>query len=217
MTPKPLKTALLIGATGLIGDLLTHRLVDSLAYERVKVLVRRSLNWQHPRLQEVLIDFDHPNSLLVQGDDIFCCLGTTMKQAGSQAAFRKVDYQYPLEIAQFGLSNGARQFALVSSMGADPNSSFFYNRVKGEVERDLTTLAYPTFLTFRPSLLLGDRREARLGERIGAGVMRLFSPLLPSRYKPIMANRVANAMFDTAQQGLLGNHVFESDQLQRFG
>lgn len=217
MTPTPLKTALLIGATGLIGDLLTRRLVESPAYERVKVLVRRSLNWQHPRLQEVLIDFDHTNGLLVQGDDIFCCLGTTMKQAGSQAAFRKVDYQYPLEIAQLGLNNGARQFALVSSTGADPNSAFFYNRVKGEVERDLATLAYPTLLTFRPSLLLGDRREARLGERIGAGVMRLFSPLLPTRYRPVAAVRVASAMLATAQQGLLGHHIFGSDQLQQFG
>lgn len=216
MTPNPLKTALLIGATGLIGDLLTRRLVESPAYERVKVLVRRSMNWQHPRLQEVLIDFDHLNGLLVQGDDIFCCLGTTIKQAGSQAAFRKVDYQYPLEIARIGLSNGARQFALISSMGADPKSAFFYNRVKGEIERDLTTLAYPTSLIFRPSLLLGDRQEARLGERIGARVMRLFSPFLPARYKPIEAAKVATAMLETAQQGLTGNHVFGSDQLQRF-
>ncbi len=216
MTPQPLKTALLIGATGLIGDLLTHRLVESPAYERVKVLVRRSLNWQHPRLQEILVDFEHTNGLLVQGDDIFCCLGTTMKQAGSQAAFRKVDYQYPLEIAQLGLNNGARQFALVSSMGADPKSTFFYNRVKGETERDLAALAYPTLLTFRPSLLLGDRREPRLGERIGAGVMRLVGPLLPARYRPITAAKVANAMLETAQQGLSGNHIFESDQLQHF-
>lgn len=216
MTGNPLKTALLIGATGLIGDLLAHRLVESPAYERVKVLARRSLGWQHPRLQEVLIDFDHTNGLLVQGDDIFCCLGTTMKQAGSQTAFRRVDYHYPLEIARLALQNGARQFALVSSMGADPKSSFFYNRVKGDVEHDLAALAYPTLLTFRPSILLGDRRESRLGERIGAGVMRLFSPFLPARHKPIVAAKVATAMLETAQRGLTGQHLFESDQLQQF-
>ncbi|MBC8154805.1 MAG: oxidoreductase [Bacteroidetes bacterium] len=216
MTPNRSKTALLIGATGLIGDLLARRLVESPAYERVKVLVRRSLSWQHPRLQEILIDFDHTNGLLVQGDDIFCCLGTTMKQAGSQAAFRRVDYQYPLEIARLGLSKGASQFALVSSMGADPKSSFFYNRVKGEVERDLASLAYPTLLTFRPSILLGDRSESRLGERISTGVMRLFGPILPARYRPIPATKVADAMLETAQQGLLGKHIFESDALQDF-
>ncbi len=216
MTTNPLKTALLVGATGLIGDLLTRRLVESPAYERVKVLVRRSLSWQHPRLQEVLFDFDHPNGLLVQGDDLFCCLGTTRKQAGSDAAFRQVDYGYPLDIARLGLSNGASQFALVSSMGADVNSSFFYNRVKGEVERDLARLAYPTLLVFRPSLLTGNRPKARLGERIGESVMQLFNPLIPARFKPVPAAKVAEAMLQTAQQGLTGNHIFQSDELQQF-
>lgn len=216
MTPKPLKTALVVGATGLIGNLLTHHLVESAAYDRVKVLVRRSLNWQHPQLQEVLVDFDQLNGLLVQGDDIFCCLGTTIKQAGSQAAFHKVDYEYPLAIAKAGLSNGARQFLLVSSMGANPQSAFFYNRVKGDVERDLIALNYPTLLVLRPSLLLGDRTESRLGERIGKHVMQFFSPVLPARYRPIEANTVAKAMLRLAQQGLTGPHVFESDQLQLY-
>ena len=216
MTTAPLKTALLVGATGLIGDLLTRRLVESPAYERVKVLVRRSLTWQHPRLQEVLFDFDHPNGLVVQADDIFCCLGTTRKQAGSKAGFRRVDYDYPLDIARRGLSNGARQFALVSSMGADVHSSFFYSQVKGELERDLARLAYPTLLLFRPSLLTGSRPKPRLGERISEGIMQLFSPLIPDRFKPIAAASVAEAMLKTAQQGLTGQHVFLSDEIQQY-
>lgn len=214
-TPSP-KTALVIGATGLIGNLLTHRLVDSSFYSNVKVLVRKSLNWQHPRLQEVVFDFDHPNGLLTQADDIFCCLGTTIKKAGSQEAFRKVDYQYPLDIARLSLASGASQFAIVTAMGAKADSSIFYNRVKGEVERDLAALNFPTLLIFRPSLLLGDRSESRLGERIGAGVMRLFAPLIPARYKAIDASKVANAMLETTQQGLKGKHFFESDILQKF-
>ncbi|OIN56914.1 oxidoreductase [Arsenicibacter rosenii] len=216
MTSSPSKVALVLGATGLVGDQLTHRLIDSMEYDKVKVLTRRPLSWQHPRLQEISFDFDHPNGLLTQADDIFCCLGTTIKKAGSKDAFRKVDYQYPLDIARLGLEQGARQFALVSSMGADSTSSFFYNRVKGDLERDLAALGYRALLIFRPSLLLGNRGEFRLGERIGAGFMRLMAPLIPARYKGIEAAKVANAMFRTAQEGLTGKHVFESDVLQRY-
>ena len=216
MTTSPLKTALVVGATGLIGDLLTHQLVESAAFDRVKVLTRKALAWQHPRLQEIGFDFDHPNSLLVQADTIFCCLGTTIKKAGSKAAFRTVDYQYPLDVARLGLANGASQFAIVTAMGADSGSSFFYNQVKGDIERDLTALTYPTLLIFRPSLLLGDRPEKRLGERIGSGFMRLFAPLIPAKYKAIDASQVANAMLQTSGQGLTGRHIFESDVLQGY-
>lgn len=216
MTAPTPKTAIVLGATGLIGNLLTHRLIDSPFYEKVKVLVRKSLGWQHPRLQEVVFDFDHPNGLLTQADDIFCCLGTTMKKAGSKDAFRKVDYQYPLDVARSGLANGAQQLAIVTSMGADTNSTFFYNRVKGEVERDLTALNYPTLLIFRPSLLFGNRSETRFGERLAEGAMRLFNPLIPAKYKGVEAAKVANAMLTTTQEGLVGKHVFESDQLQRY-
>lgn len=216
MTKPTHKTALVVGATGLIGNLLTHRLVDSPAYEKVKVLVRHSLGWQHPHLQEIQYDFDHPNGLLVQADDIYCCLGTTMKKAGSKEAFQKVDYQYPLDVAKRALVNQAQKFLLVSSMGANPNSSFFYNRVKGELERDLTALNYPTLLIFRPSLLLGERKEFRLGERIGEGLMKLLNPLIPGKYKGVQVESVANAMLRKAQLELTGTHIFESDQLQNF-
>ena len=216
MTASIHKTALVLGATGLIGDLLTRKLTESSLYERVKVLVRNPLAWKHPRLQEIQFDFDRPNGLLTQADDIFCCLGTTMKKAGSKDAFRKVDYQYPMDIARRGLENGANQFVIVTAMGADPGSSFFYNRVKGEVERDLTALNFPTLLIFRPSLLLGHRSENRLGEQLAEGAMRLFSPLIPAKYKGVEAVKVANALLTTAQQGLTGRHVYESDALQRF-
>ncbi len=217
MTAPINKTALVLGATGLIGDLLTHQLIASGRYERVKVLVRNSLGWQHPQLQEVPFDFERPNGLVTQADDIFCCLGTTMKKAGSKDAFKRVDYQYPMDIARLGLANGAKQFAIVTAMGADAESSFFYNRVKGEVERDLTAMNFPTLLIFRPSLLLGNRRgENRLGERLAEGVMRLFSPLIPEKYKGVEAAKVANAMLTTAQQDLTGKHVYESDSLQKF-
>jgi len=208
------KSALVLGATGLVGDALTRKLVESPHYETVKVLVRRSLGWQHPRLQEVRYDFDQPNGLLVQADDIFCCLGTTMRQAGSKEAFRKVDYQYPLDAARLGKANGAHQFFLVSAMGANVQSRFFYNRVKGEVERDIFALGYPTFVVLRPSLLLGNRRESRFGEKIGEIFLRLADPLIPAKYKGIPAEAVAQKMLTLAQQGLAGIHVIESDRIR---
>lgn len=217
MTAPTSKTALVLGATGLIGDLLTHLLTESTRYNTVKVLVRNSLTWKHPRMQEVLFDYERPNGLLTQADDVFCCLGTTMKKAGSKEAFRKVDYQYPMDIARRALENGAKQFAIVTSMGADPESSFFYNRVKGEVERDLRAMRFPALFIFRPSLLLGDRRnDNRLGERLAEGAMRLLSPLIPAKYKGIEASKVATAMLTTTQQNLTGPHVYESDLLQKF-
>lgn len=216
MTNRPLKKALVVGATGLIGDLLTHRLLDSAYYETVTVLVRRPLGWSHPRLREQLVDFDAPAPLTDPVDDAFCCLGTTMKKAGSKGAFQKVDYQYPLDVARLARQAGATQYAIVTSMGADPDSSFFYNRVKGEIERDLAALDYPTLLIYRPSLLLGERHESRLGERLAESAMRLLNPLIPAKYKGIDASRVASAMLKTAQQSLTGRHVFESDVLQGF-
>jgi uncharacterized protein YbjT (DUF2867 family) len=213
MTSSSQKIALVLGATGLIGNQLTRKLCQSAYYERVKVLVRKPLGWQHPRLQEIQFDFDRPNGLLTQADDIFCCLGTTMKKAGSKEAFHKVDYQYPMDIARLGREQGATQFALVSSMGADAKSMFFYNRVKGEVERDLSSLNYPTLLIFRPSLLLGQRSESRLGEKISGGIMRLLNPLIPAKYKAIESDTVANVMCTKMQEGLTGRHVFESDAI----
>jgi uncharacterized protein YbjT (DUF2867 family) len=121
-----------------------------------------------------------------------------------------------MDIARLGLANGARQFAIVTSMGANPESSIFYNRIKGEVERDLTALNYPTLLIFRPSLLFGNRSENRFTERIASGAMRLFSPLIPAKFKGIEADKVANAMMITTQRELTGKHLFESDVLQEF-
>lgn len=213
MTSSSQKIALVLGATGLIGNQLTHKLCQSAYYERVKVLVRKPLGWQHPRLQEIQFDFDHPNGLITQADDIFCCLGTTMKKAGSKEAFRKVDYQYPMDIARLGREQGATQFALVSSMGADAKSMFFYNRVKGQLERDINSLNYRTLLIFRPSLLLGKRSESRLGEKISEGVMKLLNPLIPAKYKAIESDTVAEAMCTKTQASLTGRHVFESDAI----
>lgn len=213
------KIALVVGATGLIGSQLVTLLLNSSRYQEVRVLVRKSLNNPHPKLVEVLYNFAQPDATQVMGDDIFCCLGTTMKQAGSREAFYAVDHEYPLQIARFARQNGAAQFLIVTAMGAGTDSAIFYNRVKGEVERDLRTVGFNALHFFRPSLLLGNRGERRLGEKIGEKVMRFFDPILIGtlkKYRAIDSDRVAQAMLACAGQDETGVFVHESDELQTY-
>jgi uncharacterized protein YbjT (DUF2867 family) len=152
------RSALLFGASGLIGGHLLRLLVDDEAYDRVTAPVRKPLSFRHPKLQEHVVDFDHLDGQkdTLQGHDVFCCLGTTIRVAGSQAAFRTVDFTYVVQAASIAAMNGAEQFLLVSSLGADKNSSAFYLRVKGEVEEAASKLSYRAVQIFRPSVLVGD-------------------------------------------------------------
>ncbi len=211
-----MKTALVVGATGLIGKHLTIKLLSSNFYSKIKVLVRKQLDINHPNLEQIIVDFDNLDISKIVADDVFCCLGTTMKQAGSKPAFYKVDFTYPVEIAKAALTNGAKQFLIVTAMGADQQSKFYYNRVKGEVEKALSDLRYPTLLIFRPSMLLGERKEARLGEKIGKIFMNAFSFITPDKYKAIEGEKVANAMMILAQKGIKNKDIFESGTLQRY-
>jgi uncharacterized protein YbjT (DUF2867 family) len=149
--------------------------------------------------------------------EVFCCLGTTIKKAGSQAAFRKVDFEYPVEIAKLAAQNNAEQFLLVTALGANPESAIFYSRVKGEVEIAVQRLPYRAIHIFRPSLLLGNRAETRLNEKIGAVAMKTFSFLMfgaLQKYRPIAASAVAAAMIKAAKRGQPGVHIHESDKIQ---
>jgi uncharacterized protein YbjT (DUF2867 family) len=210
-----MKTALIVGATGLIGKHLTQKLLTSNFYEKVSVIVRKPLNIIHPKLEPIVIDFDNLDASKVNADDIFCCLGTTMKQAGSKDAFYKVDFTYPLNFAKAGLANGAKQFLVVSSMGADKKSMVYYSRVKGEIENALSDLNYPTLIILRPSMLAGERENPRIGEKIGKVVMDFFAPLMPDKYKVIAGEKVAQAMLELAQKNFKNKAIFESDSLQK--
>jgi uncharacterized protein YbjT (DUF2867 family) len=210
-----MKTALIVGATGLIGKHLTQKLLTSNFYEKVSVIVRKPLNIIHPKLEQIVIDFDNLDASKVNADDIFCCLGTTMKQAGSKDAFYKVDFTYPLNFAKAGLANGAKQFLVVSSMGADKKSMVYYSRVKGEIENALSDLNYPTLIILRPSMLAGERENPRIGEKIGKVVMDFFAPLMPDKYKVIAGEKVAHAMLELAQKNFKNKAIFESDSLQK--
>jgi uncharacterized protein YbjT (DUF2867 family) len=202
------RTALLVGATGLIGSFLLQRLLASDAYARVAVWVRRDLGQTHPKLKSAIVDFDRLHERRVEAEDVFCCLGTTIKQAGSQAAFRRVDYDYPVALALAAAGSGAKRLLVVSALGANPDSSVFYSRVKGEMEIAVRAAGVPATIFFRPSLLTGPRKEVRRGERIGEAVGKLLGPLL-GRYRPIAADSVAAAMLRAALEnrpsGVIGS------------
>lgn len=215
--------ALLAGASGLVGSFLLHQLLESPEYDRVIALGRRPLDFAHPKLTQVTADFAALDQVAadLRCDDAFCCLGTTIKRAGSPAAFRAVDHAAVLAFAWAARRTGARRFFLVSALGADARSRVFYSRVKGETEEALEVLGFQTLAIFRPSLLLGPRREKRPGERIGAMVLWLAEPLLLGRlrqYRAIRAEVVARAMlrcsFGRAGQGVL---VFPSDEIEDLG
>ena len=171
-----MKSALVVGSSGLVGSHLLKFLLESGYYSNVSVLVRKPVQFTHPKLTVHLVDFDFLDKFRssIVGDDIFCCLGTTIKTAGSQYAFYKVDYEYPAAIARIAKENGAASFSLISAMGANKKSSIFYSRVKGEIEFAVSEIGFEKVLIYRPSLLLGERNEFRFGEKIGA----LLSPLM---------------------------------------
>jgi uncharacterized protein YbjT (DUF2867 family) len=151
---------------------------------------------------------------------VFCCLGTTIKKAGSQEVFRKVDYAYPLRIAELAIANGAEQLLIVTALGADPNSRIFYNRVKGEIEQAISKIPFRAIHIFRPSILVGNRRESRPGERIGIAAMKFFSFLMVGswrKYRPIRAELVARAMIAAAKMSRYGISIYESDEIMRMG
>lgn len=216
------KSALLLGASGLIGGHCLQRLCDDAAYDKVIALVRKTMALQHHKLEQQVVEFSHLQNYahLMRANDVFCCLGTTIKMAGSQAAFRQVDFTYPVEIAKIAAANGAEQFLIVTAMGANPASRIFYNRVKGEVEAAIAPLAFRAVHIFRPSLLLGERQEFRLGEKIGERAAKIFSFLFAGplrKYRPIEASAVAAAMIAAAKRNLTGVNIFESDQIQALG
>jgi uncharacterized protein YbjT (DUF2867 family) len=216
-----MKTALIAGAAGLVGSRCLARLLDDPAYERVLALVRRPLPQTDRKLAQHIVDFDRLGAAGTEfpaADDVFCCLGTTMKRAGSEAAFRQVDFTYVVSLAGLALGRGAKQFLLVSSLGANPNSRVFYSRVKGETEAAVTALPFEGRQIFRPSILLGERAEHRAGERAGIVVMRGLSFALqgPLRnYRPIGADTVARAMVKVAHTAPRGVNVFESSEIER--
>ena len=213
------RTALVAGATGLVGSHVLELLLADPQWSHVVTVGRRKTSNHNAKLEQRVLNLSELDSVtdLPHVDDVFCCLGTTIKQAGSQPAFRLVDHEFVVGLARAGLRAGATQFLLVSAIGADPESRVFYSRVKGETEAAIRKLSYRGIQIFRPSLLLGDRSEFRLGERIAM----LGAPMLPlllvgrvRRYRPIQAATVARAMISIAHDAPRGPNVFEYDAMR---
>lgn len=214
------KTALVAGATGLVGGHVLQTLLADAEYDRVVAVGRRPLRFEHAKLTAVVVDFDRlaESAAALEADHVYCCLGTTIKAAGSQAAFRKVDHDYVVALAKAGRAGGAERFMLVSAVNADAGSRVFYSRVKGEAERDVSALGYAAVHIFRPSFLLGERQENRPGEKIGIGLFHLVEPALGGplrKYRSVQAADVARAMVAAAKTGPAGVHRYVFDDIVR--
>jgi len=205
---------LLVGATGLVGR---HVLEQALADPRVALVVapgRRALP-THPKLFSPLVDFDRldQNASWWHADAVICTLGTTMKVAGSQAAFRRVDHDYPLAVARLTRANETPTYVLNSATGADAGSRFFYNRVKGELEKALMDEGFASLTFVRPGLIGGEREASRPAERLMVGALSLAGPLLPARWRLNPAPQIARALLAAALNAQPGRHIVTADQL----
>ena len=204
-----------VGATGLVGRLVLARLLASPSVSRVVAPTRRPLGIEHPRLLNPGVEFvalpEAAEWWAVEA--VICTLGTTIADAGSQAAFRRVDHDYPLRVAQLARRHGAGTYALNSALGANARSRIFYNRVKGELEEALAALGYPSLVLVRPGLIDGRREQPRAGEGRALALSRLLRPLLPAKWRPSRAERIADALVDAALHPPPGRSVVDAGRL----
>ncbi|WP_071394974.1 NAD-dependent epimerase/dehydratase family protein [Bacillus tuaregi] len=217
---KQKKTALIAGASGLIGNELLHYLLEGAEYDRVTAIVRVPLNITHPKLEEKIISFDemdHDKELFAV-DDVFCCLGTTIKKAKTKEAMYKIDVEYPVQMAQLASEKGAKKFLIVSSLNANPHSSIWYPKMKGQLEEKINQIPFQSIAIMQPSLLLGDRDEFRLGEKAGEIFFTFFACLFIGplkKYKAIQGRTVSLAMYRIAQMNKTGIHIYPSEQIEQ--
>lgn len=213
-----MRSALVVGATGLVGLALVKLLCESEEYVAVNIIARRPLDFNHPKLVVKVREFDQIADADIEfAHEVFCCLGTTIKKAGSREQFEKVDVEYPLTIAALTKNRGIGHFIVISAMGASEKSFAYYNRVKGKLEEELIAMDFPQLSIVRPSLLVGDRGEFRLGEKIGEKALQLFNPLLigpAKKYRSISAEQVALAMKVIALHGKKAKvTIYESNEI----
>lgn len=215
------RVAIVPGATGLVGRNLVRVLLEGDAYARVVALARRETPTLGPRHEPTLVDYDRLEEahLPMEGADVFCALGTTIRDAGSREAFRRVDFTYVVRLAAVAASHGARSFSLVSAVSADPKSRVFYSRIKGEAERAVAASGVPIVHLFRPSLLLGERDAIRMGESVAAALLRPLTPVLRgplANLRPIFGETVARAMVAAAlTDDVPGVRVYDPAAMRR--
>ena len=212
-----MKTALVFGSSGLVGGHLLNQLIENDDYNKIKIFVRSEPEINDPKVEIIKTDFNNleNHKEVIRGDDCFFCIGTTKQNSPDKSEYRRVELEVPKQIAQIAKSNSVNSFVFVSSGYADPKSSGDYLKFKGEVEEELKRLNFPKLGIMRPSFLLGDRKEKRVGEKIGIFVFKLLSPLFLGplkKMKPIQSETVAKAMISSANKNLEKN-VFESNEI----
>ncbi len=213
--------ALVVGGTGLVGRHLVKVLLGSDTFSLVTVVVRKKCFKKHPKLREILFNFNDKKSLesLEVPDHLFCCIGTTIKKAGSQKKFKDVDFGIPLLFGNWAERNNVNSFSIVTSMGADRKSKMFYSRVKGEVENKIKKMSIPKINIFRPSLILGNRDESRPGEKLAQIIFKVINPLFfgpLKKYKAIQAKKIAMGMVYYLEEDMGGGaHIIESDMIHQ--
>ena len=212
-------SAIVLGASGLIGSHLLSLLLKEPRFDSIKVIVRKLLPFQHPKLIQIIADFEHLELKKeeIKADIIFCCLGSTQKKTPDLDLYKKIDHDYPLYFAREGLKNGLSQFHLVSALGANSKSTNFYTKMKGETEEDLKKLSIPSLHLYQPSFLQGDRNENRPLEKLTLVLMKVIDPLLIGslkKYRSIAAEDVAKAMINESIKNKKGIFVHQSDQIK---
>jgi uncharacterized protein YbjT (DUF2867 family) len=213
------RTAIIFGATGLVGNLLLEELEKAGNYQTIRIFVRQTAGISSPGIEEIITDFSNIGGLGsdIKGDDLFICLGTTIKKAGSVENMEKVDRDLPVEIAILAQKNGVKRVAVVSSIGADPASKNYYLRIKGEMEQGIIAAGIEKTLIVRPSMLMGERKERRPGEIAGKVVMSVIKPVLSGKllkFRAIHGRDVARAMIMLLEKET-DKKIFESDDLQK--
>lgn len=201
------KTAIIIGATGLTGSILLEKLLKDSSFEKIKLFSRSSVENNSPKIEEHLIDMFQleAHSEAFKADVVFCCIGTTKAKTPNKETYKKIDYGIPVAAAKLAKMNGIKTFIVISALGADENSRVFYNKTKGEMERDVLKQGFdcvqPDIYILQPSLIVGERNESRLGENVASIFMKIFGVLIPKKYKMIKAETIAEAMLVLAKEG----------------
>lgn len=196
------KKAIILGATGLTGSHLLKLLLEDTTYDLVKVFTRKKLPISHPKIEEHVVDLlklsDHADKFTA--DVVFCCIGTTKAKTPNKELYRAIDYGIPVEVAKLCKQNSINSFIVISAIGANPKSKVFYNRLKGEMERDVLAQQIKHTHLLQPSLIVGNRDEKRIGEDLSKQFMRIFGFLIPARYKMIEGKTIARAMAQLASK-----------------
>lgn len=210
------KTAIILGATGLTGGILLEKLLEDDTYDKIKLFSRSSVGINSPKIEEFIIDMFQleTHSETFKADVVFCCIGTTKSKTPNKDTYKKIDYGIPVAAAKLAKQNDIKTFIVISALGASENSNVFYNKTKGEMQRDVLLQKIKNTYILQPSLIVGDRNESRFGENLAEVFMKVFGFLIPAKYKMIEAETIAEAMRVLSKDGY-SEKIITSDKIKK--